>query len=277
MELYMDISPPLAGRKNGRHGTFQVKVLLTVWDEVVLRVCRSAFFGQAWLPPVTALAEKLELPLLHQGEVGELLLEASWKYPAGPESNLESQGSLTLKNLLVRGVNGPAYLEVRVLHQCGRGVEGAGDHQLLLCSLEDVFNILDISSQQRNVGFSFINQQNWGSCAATVGFFMYFITKTRDLHGFTPQKIRTSATRLSLPISIPKAGTKPGTNPARLTPADAISPVLKVATPRPRSLVGARMGDVYRLSRGFFHGIFHLGIFVIFGVSIWGMHQCMVI
>eukprot|EP00435_Cladocopium_sp_Y103_P071439 s79_g37.t1 len=164
-----------------------VKVLLTVWDEVVLRVCRSAFFGQAWLPPITALGQgKLELPLLHQGEVGELLLEASWKYPAGPESNLESQGSLTLKNLVVRGVNGPAYLEVRVLHQCGRGVEGAGDHQL------------------------------------------------------------------TLPISIPKAGSKPATNPARLKPSDANAPVLKVATPRPRSAQLPRFvapGSLVKLGR----------------------------
>ena len=241
--------------KSRRKPTFQVKVLLTVWDEVVLRVCRSAFFGQAWLPPITALPEgKLELPLLHQGEVGELFLEASWKYPAGPESNLESQGSLTLKNLVVRGVNGPAYLEVRVLHQCGRGVEGAGDHQLLLCSLEGVFNILDIASQQKNMlEFPPSTSKTGDLTPQQLGFSCISSPKPGI---YTPKNQGwTSATRLILPISVPKAGTKPGTNPARLKPADAIAPVLKVATPRPRrpsggatglgSLVGAKMGDVH--------------------------------
>jgi len=89
---------------------------------------------------------------------------------------------------------------------------------------------------------------------------------------------------LILPISVPKAGTQPGTNPARLKPADAMAPVLKVATPRPRrpsggatglgSLVGAKMGDVHQLSRGFFMGYFmeynqQLGIC---GVSKWGIN-----
>lgn len=104
---------------------------LIVWDEVVLRVARNAFFGQAWLPSLPSLtqlgASRLELPLLREGEVGEvgdLSLDATWKYPAGPISNLESQGCLSLKNLAVNGVKGPCYLEVRVLHQSSRGIEG---------------------------------------------------------------------------------------------------------------------------------------------------------
>ena len=109
----------------------QVKVRLIVWDEVVLRVARNAFFGQAWLPSLPSLTQlgvsRLELPLLREGEVGEvgdLSLEATWMYPAGPISNLESQGCLSLKNLAVNGVKGPCYLEVRVLHQSSRGIEG---------------------------------------------------------------------------------------------------------------------------------------------------------
>ncbi len=124
-------SSPSFGQKI--YSPLQVKVRLIVWDEVVLRVARNAFFGQTWLPSLPSLTQlgstRLELPLLREGgpvggPVGDLLLDATWKYPAGPMSNLESQGCLSLKNLAVNGVKGPCYLELRVLHQSSRGIEG---------------------------------------------------------------------------------------------------------------------------------------------------------
>eukprot|EP00439_Symbiodinium_sp_Y106_P083041 s77_g22.t2 len=92
----------------------QVKVCLTVWDEVVLRTARNAFFGQAWLPALARLggeASVLELPLLRiEGEVGCLIL----------------------RQLQVSGVGGPSYLIVRVLHQTSRAAEGLHNRSITL-------------------------------------------------------------------------------------------------------------------------------------------------
>ncbi|CAJ1400766.1 unnamed protein product [Effrenium voratum] len=111
----------------------QVKVCLTVWDEVVLRTARSAFFGQAWLPPLWQAGGEVRLPLLRgaasAASAGELSVSASWEYPA---AGTESQGRLALRGLSLSPCPGPAYVVARVFHQSCRGIEGCGTHKVVL-------------------------------------------------------------------------------------------------------------------------------------------------
>eukprot|EP00439_Symbiodinium_sp_Y106_P082600 s77_g22.t1 len=116
----------------------QVKVCLTVWDEVVLRTARNAFFGprnptpegrrgclhwhglaakrRCWSCRCCALRVKLvRLPCKRAGNI---------RWPA--------RRCLILRQLQVSGVGGPSYLIVRVLHQTSRAAEGLHNRSITL-------------------------------------------------------------------------------------------------------------------------------------------------
>ena len=170
--------------KSRRKPTFQVKVLLTVWDEVVLRVCRSAFFGQAWLPPITALP---------RGEVGtstaaprgsgwtlfggqlEISRRSGVQFGVSGIFDPEKLGGAGCERSSVFGSSGAASMWQRG-GRCWRSPVAA--LQFGRCLQYFGYCL----PAKEHVGISPINQQNWGSYPATVGIFMYFITKTRDLH-----------------------------------------------------------------------------------------------